>query len=503
MITLLALRNLAHRPLRSLFLLFGYSLGVGVMIVLLAIGEAMLAQARDEKLVGGGQVTVLPEGMDIEVMKTGGVGGLFFSIANARFIYRQLLASPRLARDVATVAPQIDGKLLYFRAHGIERTVRASGEIPSHSAAVDALPPVVSGAWRDDDGDRRWATPTPLELYTSIDHFHLPPKNVAHRDSWAEWHYFNVLSASGKEWAFISYIVAGDVRGEKWGGQIAVSVREQGGRTRRFTTNIRGDAVHFSTESADLAIGASSVHLLPDGRYALVATARENGTGAPLTLDLTVTPAPNILFPGASIAECVDTDESCPFASGYAVPGLRASATGSMCIAGACEKYDGAQSYHDHNWGVWHGVSWDWGATRAGQYTLLYGRVAPPDSVGTTQPFFVYLTDSLGFRALFRPHEIVYDDGRTIEVNGHQVKVPSHAVMQDARGADTLRIELDIEDAIGSDTRTSLIERGDAADARRILKPYFIQMKGRARISGRVGGSPVSGTGTGFFETYR
>ena len=98
---------------------------------------------------------------------------------------------------------------------------------------------------------------------------------------------------------------------------------------------------------------------------------------------------------------------------------------------------------------------------------------------------------------------IAYVDGRTIDINGRDVKVPSRAVMQDARGADTLRVELDIEDAIGSDTRTSLIERGDEADARRILKPYFIQMKGQAKISGRVGGAAVAGTGTGFFETYR
>src|SRR5690349_4729593 len=102
---------MVHRPGRSLFLLFGYALGVGVMIVLLAIGEAMLTQARDERLVGGGQITVLPEGLDVEVMKTGGVGGLFFSIDNARFVYRELLAAPRLARDVAVAAPQIDGKL--------------------------------------------------------------------------------------------------------------------------------------------------------------------------------------------------------------------------------------------------------------------------------------------------------------------------------------------------------------------------------------------------------
>ena len=503
MITLLALRNLAHRPLRSLFLLFGYALGVGVMIVLLAIGSAMLAQARDEKLVGGGQVTVLPEGMNIEVMKTGGVGGLFFSIANARFLYRELLAAPRLSRQIATVAPQIDGKLLYLRAHGREVAVRASGEIPSRSAGVDALPPLLAGAWRDDDGDRRWANPTPHELYSSLDHFHVPPARLAHPESWAEWHYFNVLSPSGKRWAFISYIVAGDLRGTNWGGQIAVSVREQGGRTRRFTANVPRARVHFSTDSADLEIGASSVHLLPDGRYALAATASEQGTGTPMRLDLTVTPAPNILFPGATLADCADTSETCPFTSGYAVPGLRASATGSLCIASVCERFDGAQSYHDHNWGVWHGVSWDWGATRAGAYTLLYGRVAPPDSAGSAPPFFVYLTDSLGFRALFRPHEISYEDGRTITVNGREVRVPSRATLEDVRGADTLRLALDIEDAIGSDTRTSLIERGDAADARRIVRPYFIQMKGRARISGRVGGQPVQGSGIGFFETYQ
>ena len=68
MIARLALRNLAYRPWRSALLLVGYALGVGVMVVLLAIGQALLTQARDEKLVGGGAITVLPEGLDVEVM---------------------------------------------------------------------------------------------------------------------------------------------------------------------------------------------------------------------------------------------------------------------------------------------------------------------------------------------------------------------------------------------------------------------------------------------------
>src|SRR3954451_10419027 len=128
MIAQLALRNITYRPWRSMLLFFGFGVGVAVMIVLLSIGEAMLSQARNEKLVGGGTITVLPEGLDIEVMKTGGIGGLYFSIDHSRFIYRQLLASPRLATSVRAVAPQIDGKLMYVRAHGHTVPVRTLGE---------------------------------------------------------------------------------------------------------------------------------------------------------------------------------------------------------------------------------------------------------------------------------------------------------------------------------------------------------------------------------------
>src|SRR5450759_3211444 len=137
MISLLAFRNIVYRPWRSVLLFFGYGVGVAVMIVLLSVGEALLSQAKDEKLVGGGAITVLPQGLDVEVMKTGGVGGLFFSIDHARFVYNQLLSSPRLASAVDVVAPQIDGRLVYLRtAKGMEYSVRASGEIPDKTRAV-------------------------------------------------------------------------------------------------------------------------------------------------------------------------------------------------------------------------------------------------------------------------------------------------------------------------------------------------------------------------------
>ena len=80
---------------RSLFLLLGYSLGVGVMIVLLSVGEAMLDQSRDVSLVGGGEVTILPEGIDIEALRTGGLSGMFFTIDRARYVTRTGRASIR------------------------------------------------------------------------------------------------------------------------------------------------------------------------------------------------------------------------------------------------------------------------------------------------------------------------------------------------------------------------------------------------------------------------
>jgi hypothetical protein len=498
MIRLLATRNLTLRPWRSVFLLFGFSMGVAVMIVLLSIGEALLDQAKDEKLVGGGSITVLPEGVDVEVLKTGGLGGLFFSIDHARFIHRQLLAAPRLAGEVSAVSPQIEGKLLYLRtADGRERAVRASGDIPSLTAAVGAAPEAAAGRWSDDSLDRRWRAPTDAELRHDIDHFHRPPPAAAGDPSWGEWHYFNVISPDRRRWAFVSFIVAGDVGGapERWGGQVLVTLHEQGRPARRFTSTAPSSAVRYSTRDANLAIGESRVDVQPDGRYRVHARAREEGTRAPLAIDLVVSPAPGAYFPGAALTSGV--------VSGYVVPALRADASGTLCVSGACTRYDGAQAYHDHNWGVWRGVTWEWGAARAGEYTLLYGRIEPPDSVSSAQPLFVYLVDRAGFLAVFRPRTIRYDDARTTVVGGRTIRTPAAAEMVDVRGADTLRLSLRIEDASASDSRTAMVERGEALAARRLERPYFVQMKGTATLGGRVRGTPLAGTGAGFFETYR
>lgn len=498
MISTLALRNLLLRPWRTLLLLAGFGLGVGVMITLLSIGDAMVAQARDEKLVGGGDITVLPEGVDIELLKTGGVGGMWFSVTNARFVYLQLLGAPRLQSIVRASAPQMEGKLVYLRPArgGKEISVRARGEVPSLSAAVGAAPTVVRGAWQDDELDRRWRAPTNEELRHDMDHFHETPRGVLNPASWGEWHYFNVLSADKKRWAFLTFLVGGDVPRGKWGGQLLLTLHESGRPARRYSRNIDPSRVRLSTTDANLELGDAVVQVLADGHYAVKARIPSEEGGSPADVDLVVAPAPRAYFPGTSLG-------AGDFVSGYVVAGLRADATGSICLASACERFEGAQAYHDHNWGTWRGVTWEWGASRTGSYTLLYGRVIAPDTLSAETPLFLYLVDSLGFRAVFRPRAITYEDAKRIVVDGRTIHVPSRAVMTDAVGRDTLRVELTIEDATGTDTRRGVAERGETGLARAIDRPYFIQMKGVARISGRVDGAAVSGEGTGFFETYR
>jgi hypothetical protein len=497
MIPLLALKNILLRPWRSAFLLLGYSLGVAVMVVLLSIGEALLAQARDEKLVGGGDVTVLPQGIDVEVLKTGGLGGMFFSIDHARFISAQLLAATRLATLVEVAAPQIEGKLLYARtAAGRELPVLATGEIPSRTVAMGAGPSIVSGSWADDGDDIAWRDPQPDQLRQAIDHFHLPPAFARGDPTWAEWHYFNVLSDDARRWAFMSFIVAGEVPNGRWGGQVLVTLHEQGGASRRFVANVPSTQVKFSTNRADIALGDNSVTVLADGRYAVRARATSETSVDQVQVNLVVTPAPYAYFPGAALA-------SGETVSGYVVPALRASAVGSICVATRCEQFSNAQAYHDHNWGVWRGVNWEWGAARAGPFTVLYGRVQSADSAQASQPLFVYVVDSLGFLGVYRPREIRYEDGRVVRVGGRDLSVPSRATMVDVRGDDSLSVELAIDDAVATDTRAPGVERGEGLGGRALARPYFVQMKGRMRVGGRVGGRPIAGEGAGFFETYR
>ena len=214
-------------------------------------------------------------------------------------MYLQLLAAPRRADHVRAVSPQIDGKLLYLTTtDGREIAVRASAEVPSATKAVGAMAELVAGEWTDDELDRRWRAPLPAELRHDIDHFHLPPDSVANRDSWAEWHY-SLLRPIGNGGPSRS---GGRRRPNgEWGAQVLLTLHESGKPARRFSTTVPARDVRFSVTDADLTLGAHTVRVLPDGRYAVRARVTEEGGGSVASVDLVVAPAPRAYFPGTSL----------------------------------------------------------------------------------------------------------------------------------------------------------------------------------------------------------
>ncbi|HUF35295.1 MAG TPA: hypothetical protein VMN37_05050 [Gemmatimonadales bacterium] len=486
MLVTLAFRHLLVRKLRSLFLLLGFALGVGVMIVLLSVGEAMLDQSRDVSLVGGGEVTVLPQGIDVEAMRTGGLGGMFFTLERARFLTRQVLGGPRHEALVRTVAPAIEGKLLYLcpaRGDCAPAAVRAGGEIPSRAAALGAGLDVREGRWSDTPGDSAYIVPTTQQLYDELDRFHVPSRPDS---TWGEWHYFNLVTGPA-EWWYVSYRVGGELTaapgpgtprdGERWGGRLLIIHRRPDGRYDRYTTDAPAERVSFDTTRADLAIGESFVRQR-DGVYTL--RARASGPRGPLRLDLAVRPLPNRYFPPVELRE----EE---LLSGYVVPGLAAGATGRICLAGGCRQVEDAPAYHDHNWGIWREVTWEWGAARGDRFSLLYGGVYEAGAV--TSPFFLALVDSLGVRQVLRFGWIDYRGSRAAQ-GARGTAAPERFTLLGTREADTVEVSVRVDHALATDM--------SAASFRRV----FLQMRGRFTLRGRVGGADVSDAGDGFFETY-
>ena len=505
MLATLAFRHLLVRKLRSLFLLLGFALGVGVMIVLLSVGEAMLDQSRDVALVGGGELTVLPQGIDVEAMRTGGLSGMFFTIERARFLTRVVLGGPRHADLVRTVAPAIEGKLLYLcpaRGDCAPSAVRAGGEIPSRAAALGTGLDLREGRWADSPADSAYVAPTTQQLYDELDRFHLPRRPDS---AWGEWHYFNLVTGP-EEWWYVSYLVGGEVREqslgsgveghgpgdsldsrpstldsgrgrERWGGRVLITHRRPDGRYDRYTADAPGERVSLDTARADLVIGESFVRQR-DGTYNLWARAR--GTAGSVLLDLAVRPLPNRYFPPVELAE----EE---LSSGYVVPGLAAGASGRICLAGRCRRVEGVQAYHDHNWGVWRDVTWEWGAARGERMSLLYGGVYQAGAV--TSPFFLTLVDSLGVRQVLRFGRIEYLGARSAE-GASGVAAPERFTLVGTRDSDTLRLAVEVDHALATDMSATTFRR------------VFLQMRGRFALRGRLAGEQVADSGQGFFETY-
>jgi hypothetical protein len=148
-------------------------------------------------------------------------------------------------------------------------------------------------------------------------------------------------------------------------------------------------------------------------------------------------------------------------------------------------------AYHDHNWGVWRDVRWEWGTGRGARFNLLYGGVYGPeeDQGHGRASFFLALVDSLGVKQVLRFTSIRYEGAQPVSGLAG-VSAPKSFSLVGQNDADTVHIDVRVTDAHATRMNTSGFRR------------VFLQMRGAFVLRGRLGPEVVADSGMGFFETY-
>ena len=497
---LLARRNLGVRPGRTVLFLAGFSLAVGVMIALLSVGEAIVGQARDKDLVGGADIVLVPEGSDVEVLKLGGVTAMFSTIPNARFLYRQLLRGPRFADAIKEAAPTWAGRPVFLRARPGGPIIQglASATVPSLERAVgtSSLP----APWIDSPGEARFATLAGPALYAEMDHGHRPDSAHPDAERWAEWWYFNLLDAGSGRFAYLSFFVAGDPRSGRARGSLSIQLGAPGQEVVRhaFVVPVDSSAVALDDVAVTIAgVRDRATVRVAGGVYRLSARFRDAVSGRPVALDLDVVPAPRAYFPPLVLRG------SGGFESGYVVPAVLARATGTIDVGDQRTSFADALAYHDHNWGYWREVTWDWGQVQSLdlRFALVYGSIRAPELEDADQDHQHYAIVSAddGFLGVLRPDSIAYGawhEGPVVA--GRRARVPGTIGFVARSGPDSLDVTLAVEDVAASLPAGDPRQRGPRLGAGRA----FLQMRGRWTVRGKVGGRAMQFAAPGAAETF-
>lgn len=464
----LALRALATRPIRSAVLAGGFGLGIAVMANLLGIGEVILEQARSPDLVGGGDVVVWGAGDRLE---------------NARFLLQEVLLEGPLGERVETASPSARASVYLVREDGSTTRVWARGGIPSLERALGDRETAGVEAWRDSPADARWTRPDPESLLRSMDRFHPLPRGTRWEDSWAEWLYFNG-SADGLRFYLTFFSGPFDADGLRTAGV-------------RFQLERDGEIVNYGAvqplpeerllaAAPELDIAGNTIRL--DGlRYEIeLALYDETRPAIPRPPDLT----------GRLVLEATRGRSMPPmelrgadgWLSGYTVPVLGGDLAGAITVGGETLSFAGGRGYHDHNWGFWEGVTWQWGQVEKDELSLVYGRVYPPEGVADPERVPGVLA------ALGPDGPLGFATHIAIEERDAPESGRPQALSVEARGN---RLQLRLELTPRSVERTRMGERffGAGRD--------FFQLRGDFHVSGTIGERQYEFTQAGSAETFR
>jgi hypothetical protein len=460
----IALRSLSAHPIRTAVLAGGFGLGVAVMATLLGVGEVILAQARAPVLRGGGDVLV---------------AGAAGEVGSARYLLANILGKAPLAARVRAAAPSSRGQLYLVRS-GRMVAVRAKGGIPSLERALGDPETSPAAAWADTPRDAAWVSPDPGHLLLAMDRFHPMPAVPARAASWAEWLYFN--GHAGNVRFYLTFMVGPHRADGRRGAGVRLQLDRQGRRVS-YAQGSDIDEERLLAEAPDLTIGASRVRLVGDRYHVTVdLPAQEPGTRSRVTGEIVIDAAAGRSMPPVTIRGAGG------WVSGYVVPVMSGALSGALTVDGQRMSLDGGTGYHDHNWGFWEGVTWQWGQAQHGDLSLVYGRVRPPADAADPERV-------PGFLAALGPDgPLGYASDLTIEEsNDPATGRPSRIALHGRGPSLDVRLDLTIEDAVV--TAMPQGSFGGGMD--------FLQMRAAYHVEGRAGDRRLSFDAPGSAETFR
>jgi hypothetical protein len=463
----LALRSLLAHPIRSAVLACGFGLGVGVMAMLLGVGEVILDQARSPAIVGGGDVVISSA--------TG-------ELTSATWMLSSALDSGALNQRVAAASPTRRASLFLVR-NGRSIPLRVRGGVPSLERRLGDPETTSVTSWVDSASDRAWASADPATALRMMDRFHPIPDVPQRADSWAEWLYFNGRSGDGR--FYLTFLVGPR---QKTGNR-AAGVRlqlDRAGQVSSYSETRDVDEAEVLKDAPNLTIGSSRVQL--DGlRYQIslnlpAESSQGGGAKGRVQGSLFIEAYPGRALPPLTIRGAGG------WLSGYVVPVMSGTLGGALQIDGQAIAFDNGQGYHDHNWGFWKDVSWQWGQVQHDDLSVLYGRVYPPADAADPDRIPGFLV------ALGPDGPVGYSTSMTIEeTNDPSTGRPRSLVVRGRSSSMDLTLNLEVEDTVV--TRMGRALFGGGLD--------FLQLRTRYRALGRAGDRSIDFTAAGSAETFR
>jgi hypothetical protein len=459
MILTLALRSLLAHPIRTAVLAAGFGLGVSVMAILLGVGQVVLQQARSPELAGGGDVRV-----------AGSTG----RITAARVLLGSVLRSPSLASRVHAASPWRQ-TMLYLPSSetvGNATPIRARGGIPSLERALGDRETSDQPNWNDTTADAAWTSPDGGDLLRTVDRFHPIPDVPARAKSWAEWLYFNGRAAGAR---FYLTFTVGPLAKDGRMASVRLQLDRGRGEESFGTAAIVNDDIVAA--APDLSIGNSHVRVEGLAYHLRLDLTGEGGRR--VQGDLVIHGSTGALLPP------VEIHGTRGWRSGYVVPVISGSLTGSLSIDGERVPFDDGVGYHDHNWGFWEGVTWQWGQVRHADLAFVYGRIFPPPDAADSEriPGFIGALGSdgpLGYATNVKIDETNGPDGK-----------PSLIVIRGRGMALDITVRLNVETTV-----VHQFGRGKQ-------EIDFLQMRGAYEVKGRVGDRTIDFSAPGSAETFR